>query len=82
MSDTAVVVVDMMNTYEHPDAEDRRARIQTLIQFPHLLASVFARHFPDADPALRHTMLEVLTCRYYKIRNLLNPKSSVADGHC
>ena len=66
---------------EHPDAEDRRARMQTLIQFPLLLASLFARRFPDADAALRHTMLEVLTCRYYKIRKLLSPKSSVVDGH-
>jgi len=66
----------------HPDAEDRRARILTLIQFPYLLAGIFARHFPTADPALRHTLLEVLTYRYYKIRKLLNPKSSVAEGHC
>jgi len=66
----------------HPDAEDRRARIQTLVQCPHLLAGLFARHFPAADPSLRHTMLEVLTCRYYKIRKLLNPNSSIADGHC
>jgi len=66
----------------HPDAKDRRARIQTLVQCPHLLASLFARHFPVADPRLRHTMLEVLTCRYYKIRKLLNPNSSVVDGYC
>lgn len=66
----------------HPDAEDCRARILALIQFPQLLASLFARRFPDADSALRHTMLDVLTCRYYKIRNLLNPRSSVADGNC
>ena len=65
----------------HSDAEDRRARIHTLIHFPHQLASVFARHFPDADPALRHTMLRVLTSRYYKIRKLLGPKSSIADGY-
>ncbi len=65
----------------YPDAEDRRARIQTLIHFPHQLASLFARHFPDASPSLRHTMLEVLTSRYYKIRKLLSPQSSVADGY-
>ena len=66
----------------HPNAKDRQAIIHKLIQFPHQLASVFARHFPVADPALRHTMLEVLTGRYYKIRKLLNPKCSLADGHC
>jgi acetyl/propionyl-CoA carboxylase alpha subunit/acetyl-CoA carboxylase carboxyltransferase component len=66
----------------HPDAEDRRARIQALVQCPHSLASLFARHFPTANPSLCHTMLEVLTCRYYKIRKLLNPNSSVVEGYC
>jgi acetyl/propionyl-CoA carboxylase alpha subunit/acetyl-CoA carboxylase carboxyltransferase component len=66
----------------HPDAEDRRARIQTLVQCPHLLAGLFARHFAIADAGLRHVMLEVLTCRYYKIRKLLNPHSSLVDGYC
>jgi len=66
----------------HPDAEDRPARIQTLVQCPHLLAGLFARYFPTADSSLRHTMLEVLTCRYYRIRKLLNPSSSISDGYC
>jgi acetyl/propionyl-CoA carboxylase alpha subunit/acetyl-CoA carboxylase carboxyltransferase component len=66
----------------HPEAEDRRAIIDALVQCPHLLASLFARHFPVADPSMRHTMLEVLTSRYYKIRKLLNPSSSIADGYC
>lgn len=66
----------------HPDAEDRRTRIEALVQCPHLLAGLFAHHFPAADVSLRHTMLEVLTCRYYRIRNLLNPNSSVTDGYC
>ena len=65
----------------HPCGEDRQARIQALVQCPHLLASLFARHFPVADQSLRQTMLEVLTCRYYRIRKLLNPISSVADGY-
>lgn len=66
----------------HPDAQDRPARIEALVQCPHLLAGVFARHFPAADASLCHTMLEVLTCRYYRIRELLNPNSLVADGYC
>ena len=65
----------------HPGAEDRRARIQTLVQCPHLLAGLFAAHFPAADETLRHVMLEALTYRYYRIRKLLNPSSSVADGY-
>ena len=66
----------------HPGAEDRQARIQELVHCPHQLASLFARIFPAADRSLRHIMLEVLTCRYYRIRNLLNPNSSFSDEYC
>ena len=38
--------------------------------------------FASADASLRHTMLEALTCRYYKIRNLLTARSSIVDTHC
>jgi len=66
----------------HPNAADRRARIHALIECPQLLASLFANRFAAADTALRHTMLEVLTCRYYRIRSLVNLRPSVLDGHC
>lgn len=66
----------------HPGAQDRCARIQALVHCPHLVAGFFARHFPAANASLRHIMLEVLTSRYYRIRKLLNPNSSIADGHC
>ena len=66
----------------HCGAEERRTRIEALVHCPHLLASLVARHFPAADVGLRHTMLEVLTCRYYRIRKLLSPNRSVADGYC
>ena len=65
----------------HPDAPDRRSRIRALIECPQLLAGLFAGWFPSADPPLRHTMLEVLTWRYYKIRTLLNLSSPTVDGH-
>lgn len=32
MSDTAVLVVDMMNTYQHPDAEDLIPNVETIIE--------------------------------------------------
>ena len=66
----------------YPDAEDRHARIHALIDFPYQLASLFARYFPTANPGLRHMLLEVLTSRYYKIRRLLNPNCSLAEGYC
>ena len=31
MSDTAVVVVDMMNTYQHPDAEDLIPNVEKIM---------------------------------------------------
>jgi acetyl/propionyl-CoA carboxylase alpha subunit/acetyl-CoA carboxylase carboxyltransferase component len=65
----------------HSDASDRHTRLHALIECPQLLAGLFAKRFPTSDPALRHTMLEVLTCRYYRLCSLQNLLSSVADGH-
>jgi acetyl/propionyl-CoA carboxylase alpha subunit/acetyl-CoA carboxylase carboxyltransferase component len=65
----------------HPDAADRPARLHALIECPQLLAGLFAGRFPSADLALRCTMLEVLTWRYYRICALRNVQSA-ADGHC
>jgi acetyl-CoA carboxylase carboxyltransferase component len=65
----------------YPDAADCRARIRALIDCPQLLAGLFAARFPTADPALRLTMVEVLTERYYKIRTLQNRNASAVEGH-
>ena len=64
----------------HPGAADRPSRLHELIECPQLLAGLFAGRFASADPALRSTMLEVLTWRYYRICALVNPHSSSADG--
>jgi acetyl/propionyl-CoA carboxylase alpha subunit/acetyl-CoA carboxylase carboxyltransferase component len=64
----------------HPDTLDRRSRVRALIECPQLLAGLFAGWFPSADPPLRHTMLEVLTWRYYQIRTLLNVSSQTVEG--
>jgi len=66
----------------HPDASDCAARIHALIECPQLLAGVFAGRFPSADLALRRTMLEVLTWRYYRNCVLRNFQSPSADGRC
>ncbi|HEV3510142.1 MAG TPA: carboxyl transferase domain-containing protein [Candidatus Sulfotelmatobacter sp.] len=66
----------------YPEAADCRARIRALIDCPQLLAGLFASWFPTASPALRLTMLEILTWRYYKVRNLVRPNSSAVDGRC
>ncbi len=72
----------LANLAAHPDAPDRRARIHALIECPQLLAGLFVSRFPAADAALRHTMLEVLTRRYYRIRNLQSLTCSLAGELC
>ncbi len=64
----------------HPHVPDRHARVQALVDCPYLLAGLFARRLPEASADLRVTMLEVLTCRYYRIRTFLNLCSSNIDG--
>jgi acetyl/propionyl-CoA carboxylase alpha subunit/acetyl-CoA carboxylase carboxyltransferase component len=64
----------------HPDAPDQHTRMHALIECPELLAGLFGGRFAAADPALRQIMLEVLTCRYYRIRTLQNLRSASADG--
>lgn len=66
----------------HPDATDGPARVHALIECPQLLAGLFARRFPSADPALRRIMLEVLTWRYYRACAIRNLQSLSVDGHC
>jgi acetyl/propionyl-CoA carboxylase alpha subunit/acetyl-CoA carboxylase carboxyltransferase component len=61
-------------------ALDRQTRIRALVECPQLLAGLFGGHFLSANPALRRTMLEVLTGRYYRIRNLQNMRGSEVDG--
>ncbi len=72
--------IHLGNLAAHPDAPDHRSRIHALIECPQLLAGLFAGWFPSADLALRRTMLEVLTWRYYKIRTLLDASSPTVDG--
>ena len=54
----------------NPDSNEGRDRIHRLIECPQPLVGVFARRFPAAAPALQHLMLQVLTTRYYRIRDL------------
>ena len=54
----------------YPAAVDRTERIAALVNCPQPLVSVLADRFADADAAMRELMLEVLTRRYYRIRQL------------
>lgn len=66
----------------HPEGADRNARVRALVECPQPLVSLFAARFADASPALRQSMLEVLTRRYYSIRTLLSVRFLSMEGHC
>ena len=63
----------------NPGASDRHERIRALVECPQPLVSLFVSRFPSANLAMRRLMLEALTWRYYRIRNLLNFRT-VAEG--
>jgi acetyl-CoA carboxylase carboxyltransferase component len=66
----------------NPDTADRHERVRALIECPQPLVSLFSSRFAAADPAMRQLMLEALTWRYYRIRNLTNFRALTVDGHC
>ncbi|MFZ0200435.1 MAG: carboxyl transferase domain-containing protein [Candidatus Sulfotelmatobacter sp.] len=63
----------------HPDDEDRPARIRALVECPQPLVSLFSNCFAKADQATRRLMLEALTWRYYRIRQLSNFRCVALD---
>ena len=65
----------------HPDAPDVHQRTRALVDCPQPLASLLAGRFPTASPALRQTMMEVTTSRYY-LRRLTNFRTLSINGHC
>ncbi|HYA23584.1 MAG TPA: carboxyl transferase domain-containing protein [Terriglobales bacterium] len=66
----------------NPAASDRHERIRALVECPQPLASLFSSRFATADPAMRKFMLEAITARFYRIRNLENLRGAEVAGHC
>jgi len=66
----------------NPDASDRQERIRALVECPQPLASLFSSRFATADAAMRKFMLEAITARFYRIRNLENLGGAEVAGHC
>ena len=58
-----------------PQAAGVRDHVRALVDCPQTLAGLFSARFASAGPALRRLMLEVLTSRYYRIRNLQSMRS-------
>jgi acetyl/propionyl-CoA carboxylase alpha subunit/acetyl-CoA carboxylase carboxyltransferase component len=62
-----------------PYGASRGARIAALVQCPQPLKALFAPRFEQAAPAVRDVMLEVITRRFYSIRDL-EPFAALAAG--
>ena len=65
---------------EHPDAPDRDARIEALVQCSQPLKGLLSSRFEKASSALGAIMLEVITRRYYRIRSLENVRVVTNEG--
>ncbi|MFN7955596.1 MAG: carboxyl transferase domain-containing protein [bacterium] len=63
-----------------PAAADRAARIAALVHCPQPLVGVFANRLAGAELPLRQLMLEVLTLRYYRIRDVAPVLCCDRDG--
>ena len=63
-----------------PQAPGRLAHVAALVECPQPLASFLMSRFGEATDELRQVMLEVLTRRYYRIRELENVRAVDVDG--
>jgi acetyl/propionyl-CoA carboxylase alpha subunit/acetyl-CoA carboxylase carboxyltransferase component len=59
-----------------PQAPDREARIETLVRCPHPLKAMTSSMYRDGDQNLRQVMLEVMTRRFFRNRQLEKLKVS------
>lgn len=55
---------------EETDADRRRDLVSELVECPQPLAALVARRWPDVGPEAQARLLEVLTRRYYRMREL------------
>ncbi len=67
---------------QHPEARDRADRIHALVQCPQPLLTLLTSRLLEAPPATRQLLLEVLTRRFYRIRNLGPIAAVESKGHC
>jgi len=66
----------------NPNAADRHERARALVECPQPVVGLLSSHFASADLSMRKMMLEAITWRYYRIRNLENFHSLDTGGHC
>jgi len=61
------------------DPAEREAAVQSLVECPQPLVNILTARLPQADPARRALVLEILLRRYFRIR-ALGPVASEAAG--
>ncbi|HZD73613.1 MAG TPA: carboxyl transferase domain-containing protein [Actinomycetota bacterium] len=66
---------------QEADPPDLQDRLAALVACPQPLQHLLISRFPAAGMPLRLRMLEVLTRRYYRIRQLEGLRTAVVDGH-
>lgn len=66
----------------NPEIRDRHERVRELVECPQPLVGWLSNRFAKSSVAMQKLMLEAITWRYYRIRNLQNFRSFQRDGHC
>ncbi len=66
---------------ENPEADDRAGHVADLVDCTQPLMPLISRRFAGASPEVRQTLLEVMTRRYYRIRQLGDFTPLTVDGH-
>jgi len=65
---------------ENPESEDRVKRINSLVNCPQPLKAVLSNRFFNATPEMHKIILEVMSRRYYRIRDLKNVQHLDKNG--
>lgn len=66
----------------NPEVDDRHERVRELVECPQPLVGLLSSRFATASIEMRKLMLEAITWRYYRIRNLQNFRTLASDGNC
>ncbi|HSF43079.1 MAG TPA: biotin/lipoyl-containing protein, partial [Thermoanaerobaculia bacterium] len=71
---------DLTRLDTEPEPVDRAERIRALVECPQPLHAWLSARFAGASPALRRAILEVITRRYYRVRDLRNVAVAPFEG--
>jgi acetyl/propionyl-CoA carboxylase alpha subunit/acetyl-CoA carboxylase carboxyltransferase component len=63
-----------------PGRPDRDARVRALVKCPQPLAALLTRRIGSAEPRLRRLLVEAMTRRYYRVRELASFDEIEVDG--